>query len=173
MSTVPPPPPSARDVEALAEQLSACADALHARLMKAIRAATSATSGPATAPGSATAPPARGPSIDQGLSQGAAQALFENEVALRQRANGLFLDAAVLAATGLAGAQQQLLALTTQAAERIRTLDRLRDLIDLAAELLQLGAAVASGAPEHLAAPMEKLKQHLADLHQPSTAPPV
>ena len=168
MSTALPPPPGAGDIEALAERLSACADALHARLMKAIRAAT--TSAPAPAP--AGPPPARGLSIDQGLSQGAAQALFENEVALRQRANGLYLDAATLAASGLAGPAQQLLALTAQAAERIRTLDRLRDLIDLAAELLQLGAAVASGAPEHLAAPLEKIKQHLADLNNPTPAPP-
>lgn len=172
MPTVLPPPPGARDIEALAEQLSACADALHARLMKAIRAATSVTSVTSANTGPATAPPAHGPSIDQGLSQGAAQALFENEVALRQRANGLYLDAAVLAATSLAGAGQQLLVLTAQAAERIRTLDRLRDLIDLAAELLQLGAAVASGAPEHLAAPMEKLRQHLAGLNAPPAATP-
>ncbi|MBA5636021.1 hypothetical protein H3H37_03025 [Duganella sp. LX20W] len=166
MSTPLPPLSGAGDIEALAERLSACADALHARLMKAIRAATTA------APAPAGPQPARGASIDQGLSQGAAQALFENEVALRQRANGLYLDAATLAASGLAGAEQQLLALTAQAAERIRTLDRLRDLIDLAAELLQLGAAVASGAPEHLAAPLEKIKQHLADLNNPTPAPP-
>jgi hypothetical protein len=165
MSTALPPPPGTRDIEALAEQLSACADALHARLMKAIRAATTVPAGPAEAP------PGRGASIDQGLSQGAAQALFENEVALRQRANGLYLDAAVLAANGLAGAGQQLLALTAQAAERIRALDRLRDLVDLAAELLQLGAAVASGSPEHLAAPLEKIRQHLAALHEPAAPP--
>lgn len=171
MPTPLPPPSNARDIEALADRLSACADALHARLMKAIRAATAAPAPVVSGP--AATPPARGASIDQGLSQGAAQALFENEVALRQRANGLYLDAAVLAAGGLAGAQQQLLALTAQAAERIRTLDRLRDLIDLTAELLQLGAAVASGTPEHLAAPLEKLKQHLAHLGDPAPPPPV
>ncbi|MBA5606374.1 hypothetical protein H3H36_13535 [Duganella sp. FT3S] len=169
MSTPLPPPPAAHDIEALAERLSACADALHARLMRAIRSATAVPPAPAAATATAIA---RGASIDQGLSQGAAQALFENEVALRQRANGLYLDAAVLAMGGLAGAQQQLLALTAQAAERIRTLDRLRDLVELAAELLQLGAAVASGAPEHLAAPLEKLKQHLADLRDPAAPPP-
>jgi hypothetical protein len=166
MPTSPSPPASAADIEALADRLSTCADALHARLMQAIRASASAPQRPAA---QASAP---GPSIDQGLSQGAAQALFENEVALRQRANGLYLDAAVLAAAGLAGAQQQLLALVAQAGERIRTLNRLRDLIDLAAELLQLGAAVASGAPEHLAAPLEKIEQHLAGLHSPAGAPP-
>lgn len=169
MSTPFPPPSGAGDIEALAERLSACADALHARLMKAIRAATTAP--PAPAGPSPSPSPSRGVSIDHGLSQGAAQALFENEVALRQRANGLYLDAAMLAANGLAGAEQQLLALTEQAAARIRTLDRLRDLIDLAAELLQLGAAVASGAPEHLAAPLEKIRQHLAELHDPMAPP--
>ncbi len=166
MPPSPTPPASTADIEALAERLSACADALHARLMKAIRATTPGQQPPGRQPAGP------GASIDQGLSQGAAQALFENEVALRQRANGLYLDAAVLAASGLAGTQQQLLAVTQQAGERIRTLDRLRDLIDLAAELLQLGAAVAAGAPEHLAAPLEKIKQHLADLHDPAATPP-
>ena len=144
------------DLEALADSLVACADELHTRLMRAIRAG-------------AGHPPLPG-SIDQGLSQGAAQALFENEVALRQRANGLYLDAATLAATGLGGQQQQLLDLTAQAQEKIRKINRLKDLIDITGELLALGAAVAAGQPEHLAAPLEKIRQHLAALK--AGAPP-
>ena len=152
------PPASPLDLEALADSLSACADVLHARLMRAIRSSLPA---PAQAlPGS----------IDHGLSQGAAQALFENEVALRQRANGLYLDAAELAGLGLDGQQQVLLELAAQAQEKIRRINRLKDMVSLLADLLALGAAVAAGKPEHLGAPLEKLRRHLADLQ--AGAPP-
>ena len=151
MPTTPLSPASPVDIEALADSLVACADALHTRLMRAIRAAAPGTPGVAG-------------SIDQGLSQGAAQALFENEVALRQRANGLYLDAATLAATGLDGQQQLLLDLTAQAQEKIRKINRLKDMIDITGDLLALGAAVAAGQPEHLAAPLEKIRRHLAAL---------
>ena len=135
------------DIEALADSLSDSADALHAQLMRALRKA---------APGSAPA-----------MSQGTAQALFENEVLLRQRANGLYLDSARLAAAGLGGAQQQLMALTGRARDAIARIDRVKDMIDLSAELLSLGAAIAAGKPERLAAPLEKLKHHLDALPAP------
>lgn len=159
MATEHNPPAGAADIEALADSLSACADELHARLMRALRV---------PAPGAA---PAGVGAIAPPPSQGAAQALFESEVALRQRANGLYLDAALLAASGLGGAQQQLLALTAQARGKIGKINRLKDLIDIAAELLALGAAVAAGKPEHLAAPLEKIKHHLQDMAA-GAAPP-
>jgi hypothetical protein len=160
------------DLEALADSLSACADILHTRLMRAIRRsphAPEAGATPAPASGSASAG-----SIDQGLSQGAAQALFENEVALRQRANGLYLEAAELAGLGLGGQQQILLDLAVQAQDRIRRINRIKDMVSLLADLLSLGAAVAAGKPEHLGPPVEKLRRHLADLQAgapPSVAP--
>lgn len=138
------------DIEALADSLSASADALHARLMRAIRQRP-ADGQPA--PAGQSAPPA--------ISQAAAQALFENEVILRQRANGLYLEAATLAAAGLGGLQQQLLDVTAQAQEKIRKIDRIKDLVALTGELLALAAAVATGAPERLIAPYEKLKQRV------------
>ncbi|MET0320212.1 MAG: hypothetical protein ABW069_05780 [Duganella sp.] len=133
-------------IEALADSLSANADALHARLLRALRQRT---------------PDAGEPLI----TQAAAQALFENEVMLRQRANGLYLDAAKLAATGLGGLQQQLLAITAQAEQKIARIERIKDLIALTGELLTLAAAVASGAPERLIAPYEKIKDHLQELN--------
>jgi hypothetical protein len=141
-------PHTQADIEALADALSACADALHARLLRALR----------RQPPDGTTP---------AISQDAAQALFDNEVSLRQRANSLYLDAARLAASGLGGARQQLLDLTARAQDHIAKIDRLKDLIDITAELLSLGAAVAAGKPEHLAAPLEKIKHHLAALHAP------
>jgi hypothetical protein len=161
MPALPPAPPASPvDIEALADSLSACADELHTRLMRAIRAGAGVPGAPPPVPGS----------VDQGLSQGAAQALFENEVALRQRANGLYLDAALLAASGLDGQQHLLLDLTAEAQERIRKINRLKDLIDITGDLLALGAAVAAGQPEHLAAGLEKIRRHLAALK--AGAPP-
>lgn len=138
-----PLPPS--DIEALADQFSACADALHQRLMRAIRQRGQ--------------PPASHP--DE-LSNKGAEALFDLEVTLRQRANSLYLDAAELAGRGLGGQQQQLHELIGQARQRIDQIARLKDMIDISAELLALGAALASGKPERLLTPLEKLRKQLA-----------
>lgn len=160
-------PATADDLEALADSLSATADELHTRLMRAIRQRPpGAPAAPGYPAAPAAAPPAPAAGIDQGISQGAAQALFENEVALRQRANGLYLDAAALAAGGLGGMQRQLLDLNAQARETLRKVDRLKDLIGITSELLALGAAIASGKPEHIVAPYTQLKSLLDDLHR-------
>src|SRR5471032_361931 len=110
------------DIEALGDNLSASADALHAQLMRALRK---------RAPGG-TAP---------GMTQGTAQALFENEVLLRQRANSLYLDSARLAASGLGGAQQRLLEQTRRAQDAVARIDQVKDLVDLSAELLSPAAS--------------------------------
>ena len=151
MPPAPSTPASQVDIEALADSLSACADTLHTRLMRASRSQPRAG---AVANGT----------IDHVWSQGAAQALFETEVSLRQRANGLYLDAAGLAGSGLDGRQHQLLDLTAQAQDKIRKINRLRDMIDLMADLLSLAAALAAGKPEHLGPAVEKMRRHLADL---------
>ncbi|WP_295999049.1 hypothetical protein [Rugamonas sp.] len=162
-------PANADDLEALADSLSACADELHTRLMRAIRQR-------ATTPTPAPSPPGPGDaaaaSIDHGISQGAAQALFENEVALRQRANGLYLDAAALAVGGLRGMQRQLLDVTAQARETLRQVERLKDMIGITSELLALGAAIASGKVEHLATPYNQLKRLVDDLRRQNAAAP-
>lgn len=149
---------TARDIETLADSLSACADELHGRIMKAIR------SNPPGGPqrdAEGAAPPA---SLDSGISHGAAQALFENEVALRQRANGLYVDAARLAGTGLGSAQQDMLYLVATARRRIRNASLLKDVIAIAGDMLGLAAAIAAAKPEHLPAAVESIKQHLAQL---------
>ncbi|NYE61029.1 hypothetical protein FHW58_002181 [Duganella sp. 1224] len=138
-------PTQQAQIEALADHLSASADALHRRLMRALRQ------------------PAADGALP-GITQATAQALFDDEVALRQRANSLYLQAALLAAAGLGPQQQQLLDLTARAQDKIDRIDRLKDLVDLAAELLTLGAAVATGKPDQVLKPLEKLKQHIEAL---------
>ncbi len=129
----------ANDLETLARQLSDCAAALHRRILLAMRL-------PAT-------------------PQAQIQALFGREVALRMCANGLYLDAARLAASGLGPAQQQVLEVTARASVELEKIQQIKEVFDFSAELLALGAALASGKPEHLLKPLEDLKHRLDKRH--------
>ncbi|KQW87319.1 hypothetical protein ASC94_28420 [Massilia sp. Root418] len=189
-------PTTAAELETLADSLSACADELHLRIMKAIRrnppggparepqadpTTPEALSGrPPAAPGVTIIPIAPAPAgtgagngagngsgnLDAGISHGAAQALFENEVALRQRANSLYVDAAVLAAAGLDVPQRALLDLVAVARRRIRQASLLKDVIGITADMLGLAAAIAAGKPEHLPAVVESIKERYAQLRE-------
>jgi hypothetical protein len=138
-----------QDLEALADSLSASADELHQRIMRAIRQqqqlqGNNGKDGPAP------------------LTQGAAQALFENEVALRQQANSLYVDAASHSLEGMGVTLPELLRLAAEARASIRRIDRVKDLAGISADLLAVAAAIAAARPEHLAAPLENLKKLLA-----------
>lgn len=181
--------------EALADGLSACADELHLRIMQAIRRnppttalqeAHTAPSTPAAlsdlapvapaapAPVSAALPTSTAPGspandkLALGISHGAAQALFENEVALRQRANYLYVDAVVLAASGLQVPAHALLDLVALARRRIRDASVLKDLIGITADMLSLAAALAAGKPEHLPGVVDSIQARYARLQQGS-----
>lgn len=149
----------AGEIEALADSLSACADELHQRIMKAIRK---------NPPGAA--PPQTQGDMEAGISHGAAQALFENEVALRQRANSLYVDAAVLAAAGLGATQRELLDLVAVARRRIRHANMLKDLIGITADMLGLAAAIAAGKPEHLPGVADSIKKRYGRLNEESAS---
>lgn len=142
------------DLEALADSLSASADELHQRIMRGIR---------------------RQQRLDgshgaDGLTHGAAQALFENEVALRQQANSLYVDAASHSLEGLGVTLEELLRLSSAARAAIGRVERVKELAGISADLLALAAAVAAARPEHLAAPLASLKQHLAARQQRGSA---
>ena len=134
-----------RNLEALAESLTASADVLHARLLQAMNQHASASEQPA-------------------ITREAAQALFEAEVILRQRAMALYLEAAILAGGGLVEMLDKLLDVTAKAQEKIGKIDKIMDLIALVGELASMAAAVATGAPEKLVAPYQKLKQRVESL---------
>ncbi len=136
------------DLEALADSLSASADELHQRIMRGIRQTQRLDGGN----GQAGAP----------LTHGAAQALFENEVALRQQANSLYVDAASHSLEGMGVTLPELLRLAAEARDTIRRIERVRELAGISADLLAVAAAIAAARPEHLAAPLESLKRQLA-----------
>ena len=106
---------TATQVEALADQLSTCADELHTRLK---REAASMAGMPSDAPGNHAAWARR---------HAALEALFADEQVLRQRANGLYAEAATATVRNLGKPQQHIIALTHAAAEQIRKIGLIGD----------------------------------------------
>lgn len=153
--------PSPADIEALADSLSASANELHDSIMRAIR-----RNGTADDTGTDAGPP---------VTHAEAQALFEQEVELRQRANSLYVDSARFAVAGLSVPAQEMLRLAAQARETIRRIDRAKDLAGIVASLLGLAGAIVGRQPKDAAAALEDLKDNLAafkaDSRKPDDAP--
>lgn len=131
---------STEKIVELADHLSACADRIHERVMKEIRSYGG------------------GPVPEQ--VQASARALFEDEVLLRQRANGLYADAAALVVQGLGKQQAQLVKLTADAAEKIRKIGVIGEVTGLVGGLLALAGAAATGQPLTILAAIDKVEKH-------------
>ena len=127
------------EVEALADQLSACADELHARLMKAINSGRN------------------GPGIDRAV----ARALLDDEAVLRQRADSLYADAAAHAVSGLGATQAHVMELTARATEQIRKIKVAGDLTGLVAAMLAMAGAAATGQPAPILLALERINKQL------------
>jgi hypothetical protein len=159
-SAAPATPPSpaealstAKQVEELADRLSACADGIHERVMRDIH---------------------RYPNGVPESEQTVARAMLDAEQELRQRANRLYADAAACIVSSLGQPQQHLIALTVDAAAKIRNITRIGDGITLVARLLGLAAAAATGQPAPILAAVVALKGQLdvIKLHNPPPAAP-
>lgn len=135
---------TARQVEELADRLSACADSIHERVMRDIRRAQEQHHGEV-------------PESEQSV----ARALLDAEIELRQRANRLYADAAACVVAPLGQSQAHLVALTTDAADKIRKITRIGDGITLVARLLGLAAAAATGQVLPILAAVDQLKTQL------------
>lgn len=131
---------STEKIVELADHLSACADQLHERVMKEIRSYG-------------------GKPVPEKV-QASARALFDDEVLLRQRANGLYADAAALVVKGLGKQQAHLLKLTADAAEKIRKIGVIGEVTGLVGGLLGLAGAAASGQPALILAAVDKIEKH-------------
>jgi hypothetical protein len=129
---------SVAEIEALADQLSACADQIHARVMKNIKSHNG------------------GPISD--AEQATARALLDDEVLLRQRANSLYADAATYVVKTLGKPQQHVLELTAAAAEKIRKIALIGDVVGLVGGLLSLAGAAATGQAAPILAALEKIR---------------
>lgn len=135
---------SVAGVEALADQLSACADELHERILRDLRSQGSDTTGDA--------------------AQAAARALFNDELLLRQQANALYADAAASVVKDLGASQQQVAALTAAAAEKIRKIAVIGDVTGLVGGLLLLAGAAATGSAAPIVAALETVRKQLKSL---------
>ena len=144
---------TAKQVEELADKLSACADSIHARVMADIRSHGGEV-----------------PASEQAV----ARALLDAEIELRQRANRLYADAAACIVTSLGQPQQTLIRLTVDAAAKIQQITRIGDGITLVARLLGLAAAAATGqvAPILLAVDGLKTQLDVIALHNPPATTP-
>ena len=129
---------SAAQVEALADQLVAVADALHARVMHAV---------------------GNGDGQFSEAEQAAARALLEDEQMLRASASGLYADAARYVVQALGQSQDHLLHLTAQAAEKIRTIGHIAEAGALVGAILGLAAALASGRVPAIIAAINKVSR--------------
>lgn len=128
---------SVAQIEALADQLSACADQVHARVMKDIKSH-------------------QGPFSD--AEQATARALLDHEVLLRQRANSLYADAATYVVKTLGKPQAHVLELTAAAAEKIRKIAVIGDVVGLVGGLLSLAGAAATGQAAPILAALDKIR---------------
>jgi hypothetical protein len=135
----------------LADHLSACADQIHERVMRDIKAY-------------------KGQPVPE-AQQDAARALLDDEVVLRQRANGLYADAAASIVRTLGKSQAHIVALTADAAEKIRKITLIGDITGLVGGLLALAGAAASGQAVPVIAALEKIRVQLKAIETHKAAP--
>jgi hypothetical protein len=135
----------------LADHLSACADQIHARVMRDIKSY-------------------KGQPVPE-AQQDAARALLDDEVVLRQRANGLYADAAASIVRTLGKSQAHIVALTADAAEKIRKIALIGDVTGLVGGLLALAGAAATGQAVPVIAALEKIRVQLVAIETHKAAP--
>jgi hypothetical protein len=120
------------DIEAVADGLTALAETLHRRLMKAIKAGQ----------------------VDQPTALG----LFQEEAQVRRQANALYADAASKVVQDLALPQKELLATVAKAKDRIQAIEDFRTWMELLGDIVVLGTAILAGKPALILAAVKELK---------------
>jgi hypothetical protein len=107
-------------------------------------------------------------------AQETARRLLDDEQVLRQRANGLYADASALIVHSLGKPQQHIVALTADAAQKLKKLTKLADAMGIVGRVLELSGAAATGNPVFIMRALEDMK-HMLDLvalHNSPPAPP-
>jgi len=143
---------SMQQVVELADGLSTIADRLHERILREIRSYDG-----------------RGVPVQV---QDAMRRLLDDEMALRQRANTLYADAAAFVIQGLDQPQSRVNALTAAAAEKIRRIGVIGEVTGLVGGLLSLAGAVATGQPTPIVLAIEKIQLHSTTLDALTPTPP-
>jgi hypothetical protein len=132
-----------KEVEDLAERITACADSIHDRLMKAIKT--------------------------REIDQYKAQSIFQDEAILRQRANSLYIDAAECVVVGVAESQHSMMNLIDTAKGTIKTMKQIASFIDILADLLVLAAAATAAKPGPILAALNEVREDVKAFGKPAT----
>jgi hypothetical protein len=125
-------------VEELADKITGCADAIHVRLIQAIK--------------------------NKEIDHVIAQLIFQDETILRQRANGLYIDAANCVVIGLSGSQRNLIKVINLAKAKIATIETIERVIDLIADILVVAAAAYAAKPDSILAALKEVKTDIDEL---------
>lgn len=123
---------TASEIIAFADKITAYANGIHAWLIKAIN--------------------------DKKVDQSTAQAIFQDESILRQRANGLYLDAANCIVKDLQTPQSELLGVIDDAKESLENIKEVASAIDLIADILVLVGAAYAAKPAPILAAIKEVK---------------
>jgi len=119
-------------VEAIADAMTACADAIHARLLAAIK--------------------------KKEIDQSAASALLQDEATLRQRANSIYIDAVNCVVENLKEPQKTITDIIEQAEKKIAAIKTIESFIDFMADLLVFAAAVYAAKPGPILSALKEIK---------------
>ena len=131
---------SQKQVEALADNLTECADSIRDRLKKAIK--------------------------NKEIDQYTAQSIFQDEAILRQRANSIYIGAANCVVDGLTESQKNVMALIDTAKETMKRIEDIGRFIDLIADLLVLGAAAYAAKPAPILAALKEVSEDIDTLQR-------
>ncbi|ASM77807.1 hypothetical protein VITFI_CDS2029 [Vitreoscilla filiformis] len=126
---------TAADVERFADLLTECADAIHQRLIAAIRAAE--------------------------VNPFTAQQILQDEATLRQRANGLYMDAAQCIVADLGDDQINLNEVIREAGTRITEISKIAHFIDIVSDLLVVVSSVYAAQPGPILAALHDIQQDI------------
>lgn len=125
-------------IETVAAELNNCADIIHERLMKAVKR--------------------------KEIARADAQLIFQDEIILRQKANGLYIDAANSVVIGLMETQKSLLETIGLAKQKLRKIRDVATFIDLTADLIVLAAAISTAKPPAILAALKEIKKDCEEI---------
>jgi len=125
---------------ALADQISACADLIHKRLITAIK--------------------------KKKITSDEAWSVFRNETILHEYANSLYIDAAIHIINELEKPQEEVTGLIDSAKEKIEKIEGIASFIDLVADLVVFAAAVYTKKPAPILAALEEIKNDVEALSE-------
>lgn len=129
---------SAKQVEALADALSECADSAHERLLRLIE--------------------------NKQIGRAEAQSLFQEEATLRQRANALYIDAAKCVVKDLDLTQRELLDTIDKANRRLKKIKKIAAFIDLVTDIVALASASLAAKPGPILAAFKEVRKDVEEL---------